>query len=56
MKYENPEKTAVICHHPVSGEQWTVQRGHRFWVEFGIDIAEQENRIVDADPQPEQVQ
>ncbi|WP_185759850.1 hypothetical protein [Vibrio pectenicida] len=58
MKYANLEKTAVICQHPANEQQWTVPRGHRFWAEFGIDLAEQENRIEEADPQPqlEQVQ
>ena len=56
MKYANLDGTAVICNHPVSGEQWIVPRGNRLWAEFGIDLAEQKNRIADADPQPEQVQ
>ena len=53
MKYANQENMAVICNHPFNGEQWTVPRGHRFWAEFGIDLAEQENRVEEADPQPQ---
>lgn len=44
MKYANLEKTAVICDCP-KGQEWTVPRDHRLWVEFGIDKAEQEGRI-----------
>ncbi|MDE1323861.1 hypothetical protein L9W97_01840 [Vibrio aestuarianus] len=50
MKYANQEKTAVVCNHPINGEQWTVPRGHRFWSEFGIDEAEAKGQIEDADP------
>ncbi|ASF93719.1 hypothetical protein EAY71_17095 [Vibrio anguillarum] len=44
MKYANQEKSAVITTDK-NGNIWTVPRGHRFWVEFGIDKAEQEGRI-----------
>ena len=44
MKYANQEKSAVIITDK-NGNIWTVPRGHRFWVEFGIDKAEQEGRI-----------
>lgn len=50
MKYANPQKTAVTTQHPTNGQTWTVPRGHRFWTEWGIDKAEQENRINDPDP------
>ncbi|WP_185759870.1 hypothetical protein [Vibrio pectenicida] len=56
MKYSNPEKTMVSCHHPVNGQLYIVPRGNRLWSEFGIDIAEQEHRIDEADPQPELAQ
>ncbi|WP_167335961.1 hypothetical protein [Vibrio coralliilyticus] len=51
MKYTNQQKTAVLCRHPVSGDEWTVPRGHRFWSEFGIDEAEQKGQIEEADVQ-----
>lgn len=50
MKYANPEKTAVITQHPTNGQMWTVPEGHRFWSEWGIDKAKEENRIDDPDP------
>ncbi|WP_198597033.1 hypothetical protein [Vibrio splendidus] len=53
MKYANQDKNAVICNHPINGQEWKVPRGHRFWSEFGIDQAEQRGEIADADPQPD---
>ncbi|WP_406733479.1 hypothetical protein RJD39_04865 [Vibrio scophthalmi] len=50
MKYANPEKTAVICNHPINGNPWTVPQGHRFWTEWGIDQAQKEGRIEEPDP------
>jgi len=48
MQYANKEKSAVIANHPITGIQWTVPRGHRFWSEWGIDVAENEGRIDEA--------
>lgn len=50
MKYATKEKNAVITNHPTSGQTWTVPEGHRFWFEWGIDKAKEENRIDEPDP------
>ncbi|MDC5719435.1 hypothetical protein [Vibrio europaeus] len=56
MKYANTNKDLVITLNPKTGKELSIPRGHRLWAEFGIDLAEQENRIAAADPQPEQAQ
>ncbi|MEZ9413645.1 hypothetical protein AB4189_05520 [Vibrio sp. 10N.286.49.E1] len=45
MKFSNQDKNAVTLKSPINGQEWTVPRGHRFWVEWGIDTAEAEGRI-----------
>lgn len=45
MKFTNQDKNAVTLKNPINGQEWTVPRGHRFWVEWGIDTAEAEGRI-----------
>ncbi|MCC4786644.1 hypothetical protein AB6E39_00200 [Vibrio splendidus] len=45
MKYVSEKKDAVNCKHPTTGEPCIVPRGHRFWVEWGIDTAEAQGRI-----------
>lgn len=52
MKYSNESKDAVTCRHPVTGVEWTVPRGHRLWSEFGIDTAEENGSIQDANETP----
>lgn len=52
MQYTDESKAAVVCAHPVTGVEWTVPRGHRFWSEFGIDTAEESGSIEDADETP----
>ncbi len=53
MKYANPENNAVIATNPKDGSEWIAPRGHRFWVQWGIDQAEQRGEIQAADPLPE---
>jgi len=50
VKYANPDSSAVIAINPQDGNEWTVPRGHRFWVQWGIDKAEQNGEIQPADP------
>ncbi|PMH28432.1 hypothetical protein BCU71_07665 [Vibrio lentus] len=45
MKFTDQDKNAVTCKSPINGQEWTVPRGHRFWVEWGIDTAEAQGRI-----------
>lgn len=52
MKYTNQEKNHVRTVNPVTGKMWSVPRNHRFWSEWGIDTAEQQGSIADADPEP----
>lgn len=48
MQFTDKEKTAVTL-IAADGNQWTVPRGHRFWMEWGIDDAEAHGEIQPAD-------
>ncbi|MDC5704671.1 hypothetical protein OPW13_12465 [Vibrio europaeus] len=53
MKYANPEKNLVITTNPKTNKEVYIPRGHRLWVQWGIDQAEQRGEIQAADPLPE---